>query len=205
MTQRLGHKQTAVMLTLMRLAREVSNPELKEIAELTLDGADRKRLNEQGLVASELRGRAYHHELTDHGWAWCRAELAAQTPPPPAPRSTLVRALYLALDGFDQFMHRENIALATVFGQVPGIDDRIRVAYEKLASSPRAWVGLVDLRPLLGDAAKDEVDAVLKEMSRTGVARLVPESNRKALTEADHAAAVRVGGEDNHLISMEVS
>jgi hypothetical protein len=34
---------------------------------------------------------------------------------------------------------------------------------------------------------------------------LVPEANRKALTVADHEAAVRIGGEENHLISIEAS
>jgi hypothetical protein len=33
----------------------------------------------------------------------------------------------------------------------------------------------------------------------------VPESNRKALTEADHDAAIRIGREDNHLLSIETS
>lgn len=63
----------------------------------------------------------------------------------------------------------------------------------------------MDLRPLLDGAPASEVDAVLKELSRQGRLHLAPESNRKALTDADHEAAIRVGGEDNHLLSIEVS
>jgi hypothetical protein len=85
------------------------------------------------------------------------------------------------------------------------IENRIRAAYSKLARSSRGWVGLVDLRPMLGDVSTQDVDAVLKELSRTGQAHLVPESNRKVLNAADHEAAIRIGGEENHLISIEAS
>jgi hypothetical protein len=85
------------------------------------------------------------------------------------------------------------------------LEEAIRAAYRKLAAEPRDWVGLADLRPLLGAAPKTEVDAVLKHLSRTGQAHLVPESNRKALAAVDRAAAVRIGGEDNHLLSIEAS
>jgi hypothetical protein len=210
MTDRLGHKQTAAMLTLMVLAREVSNPELRTIVGFAIDGKERVQLNELQLVTSRKEGRFFVHELTDHGWAWCGDELGAGTPPPPSPRSSLAVALYLLLGGLDGYLRREHLRLADVF--VPDveltaeeIENRIRTAYRKLVRSPRDWVGLVDLRPMLGDAPTTEVDAVLKELSRTRQVTLVPESNRKALTAADHDAAIRIGGEDNHLLSIETS
>jgi hypothetical protein len=96
--------------------------------------------------------------------------------------------------------------LAPVSG-TPGdrgdLEARIRAAYRELARSPRDWVGLVDLWPKLGDVQRKDVEAVLKEMSRTGKLHLVPESNRKTLRAVDHEAAVRLGGDDNHLISIE--
>jgi hypothetical protein len=215
MTDRLGHKQTAAMFTLMALAREVSNPELRIIVGFAIDGKERIQLNDLDLVASRKEGRCFVHELTDRGWAWCGDELAAKTPPPPSPRSTLVPAVYVLLGEFDAYLRREKLRLADVFApDLPAVDteltaveieSRIRTAYRKLARSPRDWVGLVDLRPLLGEAPTPDVDAVLKELSRTGQVHLVPESNRKALTAADHEAAIRIGGEDNHLISIEAS
>jgi len=206
--KRLGHKQTAAMFTLMTLARAVSNPELKDLVGFTIDGDVRKSLNDAHLVESRKEGRRFVHELTDDGWAWCDRELAAGSPPPPSPRSLLAVTLYLMASGFSQYLRRENVAVANVFAprvdMTPGeIESRVRTAYQKLARSSQDWVGLVDLRPMLGDAPKADVDAVLKELSRTGQAHLVPEPNRKVLTAADHAAAVRVGGEDNHLISIE--
>ena len=212
MTDRLGHKQTAAMLTLMVLGRAVSNPELHTIVGFSLDGRERVELNELKLVDSRPEGkrRAFVHQLTERGWEWCATELTARTPPPPAPRSTLVAALYLVVEGFEGHLRRERLRLTDVFDttgplSADEIEDRIRAHYQELARSPRDWVGLVDLRRRLGGIPGDQVDAVLRELSRTGRAHLVPESNRKALTDADHEAAIRIGGEDNHLISLEVS
>ncbi|WP_236794614.1 hypothetical protein [Amycolatopsis sp. GM8] len=212
--KRLGHKQTAVVFTLMALAREVSNPELQAIVGFTLDGQDRRRLNELDLVASHKQGRSFAHELTERGWAWCEGELGQETPPSPRPRSVLSVALYVLLSGVDQYRRREGLRLADIFAPTSDvtaeetpedIESRIRTAYRKLARSPRDWVGLAELRTELGGAPAQDVDAVLKELNRAGQVHLVPESNRKTLTPADREAAIRVGGEDNHLLSIEVS
>jgi hypothetical protein len=203
MTEGLGHKQIAVMLTLMALAREVSNPELESLVGFTLTGDERKNLVKGGLIVSQQRGRAYAHELTDEGWAWCGTHLASQTPPPPRPRSVLAVAMYVVLGGLDGYLRRENLSIATVFAPKievtpEEVEKRIRAAYRKLAQSPRDWVDLVELRPMLGDAPTPDVDAVLKELSRKGEVHLAPKSNRKLLSDAEQAAAVRLGGEDNH-------
>jgi hypothetical protein len=208
MTDRLGHKQTAAMFTLMALAREVSNPELRTIVGFALDGKDRRELNDLQFVASRMKGRCFVHELTDRGWVWCADELTAKTPPPP--HTSLGAALYALLGSLDGYLRRENLRLANVFAPyvtltAAEIEKRIRTAYDKLAQSPRDWVGLVDLRPMLGDAPTHDVNVVLKELSRTGQAHLAPEDNRKALTAADHEAAIRIGGEDSHLLSIGAS
>jgi len=206
MTDRLGQKQTAAMLVLMVVAREMSNPELDEMVGFKLDGKERRQLNELDFVASERRGRPFYHELTERGWAWCEEELSQGEAPPP--RSSLGSALYVVLGGLGRHLRREKLRLADLFMPevdltVEEIESRIRIAYRKLSRSPRDWVALVELRPMLGEASTVDVDAVLKELSRSGQAHLVPESNRKALTAADHEAAIRIGGEDNHLISIE--
>jgi hypothetical protein len=209
MTERLGHKQTAAMFTLMVIGREVSNPELKKIVGFPLDGKNRVSLNERKLVDSRQEGRFFVHELTDAGWAWCTDEIAAKASPPHS-RSTLIDGLYILLGGLHDYLRRENLRLHDVFAQVVDltsaeIEKRIRVAYRKLAQSPGDWVALVDLRPLLGSVPAKDVNTVLKELNRIRTVNLVPESNRKVLTAADHEAAIRVGGEDNHLISIESS
>jgi hypothetical protein len=212
MTDRLGHKQTAAMFTLMVLGREVPNPELKELVGFTLTGKERTQLNDSGYIASEKVGRTFVHQLTDSGWAWCEEEIGERTPPPPRPLSTLCSALYVVLGGFDEFLRSRKLRLADVFTPAgttelapPDLEERIRVAYGELTREPRGWVGLADLRSKLGGAPAQEVDAVLKELSRAGKVHLVPEANRKALTATDREAAIRIGGEDNHLISIEAS
>ncbi|WP_103339183.1 hypothetical protein [Amycolatopsis sp. CA-126428] len=212
MTDRLGHKQTAAMFTLMVLGREVPNQELAELVGFTLTGTERTGLNKLGYVDSERTGpkRSYVHVLSDSGWAWCEKELAEDGPPPQRGQSPLATALYVILGGLGEYLRRENKRLFEVFGAGQSanggppadLEERIRIAYRELVKEPRGWVGLVDLRPKLGAPAA-EVDAVLKGLSRAGKVHLVPEDNRKALTAADHEAAIRIGGEDNHLLSIE--
>ncbi|MGW3958845.1 hypothetical protein ACWED2_03415 [Amycolatopsis sp. NPDC005003] len=212
MTDRLGHKQTAAMFTLMVLGREVPNQELAELVGFTLTGTERTGLNKLGYVDSERTGpkRSYVHVLSDSGWAWCEKELGEGGPPPQRGQSPLATALYVILGGLGEYLRREHKRLFEIFGPAPsanggapaGLEERIRVAYRELVKEPRGWVGLVDLRPKLGAPAAD-VDAVLKELSRAGKIHLVPEDNRKALTAADHEAAIRIGGEDNHFVSFE--
>jgi hypothetical protein len=214
MTDRLGHKQTAALFTLMVLGREVPNPELQELVGFTLTGKELAALHAGRYVTSRKGAKnAWVHELGEKGWAWCRGELGVGEPPPHS-RSSLITGLYFLLGGFDEFLRRGNLSLAEVFHpetqpsaevELPPeeIERRIRNAYRKLARASRDWVGLVDVRPLLGEVPTAKVDAVLKDLSRRKQLSLVPESNRKALRAADREAAIRIGGEDNHLLRIE--
>ncbi|KAB8182399.1 hypothetical protein [Microbispora catharanthi] len=96
------------------------------------------------------------------------------------------------------------IAIAeTPAASVPASDDietMIRKAYARLADKPNAWVSLTRLRPLLGDAPRDEVDATFRRMIGLPDVRLVPESNQKMLTDEDRSAAVVIGDQAKHLI-----
>lgn len=209
MTDRLGHKQTAALFTLMALGRKVLNPELKELVGFVLTREEREELNDLGyLTSAQIKkiGRPFAHELTDDGRLWCLGELGAKTPPPPRPQSSLVPALYLLVGVLGEDLARRGLRFADIFPCRSGsLEDRIRSAYRELAKESRGWVGLKELRPKLGGASASEVDALLKKLSGTGKVHLVPDDNRKALTEADHEAAIRIGGEDNHLISIEAS
>ncbi|WP_322770659.1 hypothetical protein [Frankia sp. Cr1] len=85
----------------------------------------------------------------------------------------------------------------------PDLDIRIRDAYRQLAERPGSWVSLTRLRSLLGDAEHDDVDTVLRRMDRSPRVNLIPEENQKTLTSEDRAAAVKIGGQDNHLLAIE--
>jgi hypothetical protein len=87
---------------------------------------------------------------------------------------------------------------------MPDIEARIRTAYTELAREPGTWVSLTKIRPLLGDATRAEVDDVLTLMNRMAGVNIVPESNQKTLTQQDRDAAVTIGDQAKHFLSIEV-
>ncbi|WP_405086546.1 hypothetical protein [Microbispora sp. NBC_01389] len=80
------------------------------------------------------------------------------------------------------------------------VETRIRKAYAQLADKPNAWVSLTRLRPLLGDATRDKVDAALRQMIAQPDVRIVPWENQKTLTQSDRDAAVIIGDQPKHRI-----
>ncbi|MEV6243757.1 hypothetical protein [Lentzea sp. NPDC051838] len=198
----LGIKQRSALLTLMAEAREVSNNELAELTGFRVTGDVRRVLNELGLVNS-VRSRVthpYRHELTDAGWAWCTTELATGTP---RSNQTSAGALYAVLGSLARFIERSGLRLNEVFeaGEL-AIDGRVRAAYAKLAPESGAWVGLAALRGALNGESRDDVDQALHRLNRAADVHVIPESNQKVLTQEDRAAAIRIGGEDRHLIAI---
>jgi hypothetical protein len=84
------------------------------------------------------------------------------------------------------------------------LEVRIREAYKRLVRRPGGWVGLAELRPLLGDdVGRTDVDRELKRMDRLPGISVIPEENQKTLTPEERDAAVKIGGKDNHLIAIE--
>lgn len=79
---------------------------------------------------------------------------------------------------------------------------RIRAAYTQIAPAMGRWVDLAELRPLLAGIDRKRLDAEILRMHVAREATLIPEENRRAITPADRAAAIVVGGEDRHLISI---
>ena len=80
--------------------------------------------------------------------------------------------------------------------------DTIRHAYESLRAEPGAWVSLARLRTRLADIPRATLDAALLHLVLEPGVLIDPEFNQKTLTEADRAAALHMGGEDCHLLSI---
>lgn len=208
----LGIKQRAALLALMAAARELSNTELENLTGFRLHGKALATLRERRLVESHrsANNRPFIHTLTDDGWAWCEKELAAERP---ARAGSAGGALYALLAGLHRYRTRANLRLSDIFRadggtpaaltEEPALTERIRSAYRKLASEPRDLVRLTDLRPLLGEASREAVDAALWQLSRAQQANLFPQANQKVLSQTDRQAAVRIGNEDCHLISLD--
>lgn len=208
----LTPNQILALVVLMSEARELDNNELKELAGFALTGADNTKLETKlGLVRTDRTHRPFSHELTDKGWRVVR-ELHT-TEPPKAGKSasrtilTLLGNLHRSLE---QLQHTHGVKLSTgeFFKQqaqpAPENDaeTRVRLAYAELAGRPGDWVGLADLREQLADLSRAEVDgALLTLLDQDGV-RIIPAANTKALKKRDIAAAVRIGGEDNHALAI---
>jgi hypothetical protein len=80
------------------------------------------------------------------------------------------------------------------------IEARIRAAYAELARKPGTWVGLAEVRSLLRDVPRVDVDGTLRRLSLIEGVELIPESNQKTLTQQDRDAAVTIGDQDKHLL-----
>jgi len=213
MNDQLRTHHITALFALMGVAREISNTELQELAGFRIDGELRRTLNDRHLVKSaRLGNKPFTHELTDAGWKRCEAELTGERP---AGSGHLGGAFYLVLDGIGRFLARENKLLANVFQPestdkaepAPTVIEAAQIGalYRTLAAKQGDQVRLAELRPLLNGAAGTDVDRVLREMSKAGKAHLSPDPDRKSLTAADRAAAIRIGGEDNHLLVVERS
>ncbi|MCK9923634.1 hypothetical protein MXD61_17455 [Frankia sp. AgPm24] len=220
----LTGRQAAFLIALLAQRQPISNGELRDRFGFTLVGDDRRRLNDLGLInSSKIRGHGntLFHEATDAGWARGRRELAPRAEPV---RISVPAGLLFALaEGVHRFLDRADQTIGDVLGDhtptaaealeqgpdpaagqpdsdaVP-LEAAIRAAYARLAAAPYDWVRLTELRPLLGGAARTQVDQVLRRMARQDDVRVVPDEDRRSLTAGDHAAAVRIGDQDNHLL-----
>jgi hypothetical protein len=219
---KLTPSEVAMLFALMAEAREISNVELGERYGLSIDGkkpgSARRKLNDMKLVESTTQGRRLYHQLTDAGWARCKEELAA---PLPDKAGAVAGGFYALLQGLHRYLERSELSLADVFrpagdtspvvkrpaerpaATAPDLEAAIKSAYRTLAERRGGWVSLADLRPLLGEANGADVDAALIRLGGTVGVTLVPEDNQKTLTDADRAAAVRVGNRDHHYLAIE--
>ena len=205
-----GIPERAVMIALMALNKETPNAELKSRYGLDVRKPTRVKLNRDGLLQSRKLegGRGFGHELTDAGWAWVVAELDGQVPPR---AGSAGGALYALLNGLKVALDARGMLIQELFASassaVPepsgSLRDRIREAYRNLASRPWDWVELRDVRARLGDWPRREVDGELIRMFRAKEANLTLHEDRGRLTQADRDAALRLGVDDMHLISME--
>lgn len=207
--------ERAALLALMTFVKEASNPDLHARYGFKIQKPVRNRLSELGYVTVYRREgstRPYVHELTEHGWRRCRAELAA-SPPAGAPKA--YRLLYGMLHALDAYLRQSGAELADVLlpdsavsaeataGAATDPEAQVRSAYQRLAAEPGGWVSLRRLRAALPALSQSQVDKVLHTLLSEPGVFLIPESNQKVLTPADRVAAVKVGGTDKHLLAIE--
>jgi hypothetical protein len=174
----LSARERAVLFALLSEARTLSNNELQALIGIRLDGKERRKLNDLKLVESERPGRAFAHELSDAGWRWCADELSAGRP---GRGTSLERSHYLVFGVFARYLSAAHLSLADL-----------------VSSAPELPAGGKHVRR---DAAAGDGDLTARVAARR--VNLIPQSNQQALTAADRASALRIGGEHKHLISIE--
>jgi hypothetical protein len=206
----LNTKERAALFVLLAEARELTNAEIEERVGFRLSGSARMRLNDLKLVESRKAGRMYVHELTDAGWYRCTDELSASWGPAAKP---MERALYTVLHALGRYLDRSDRSLADLFApsrtadgdelETHSIEASIFAGYRQLAGEPGDFIKLSQLRRKLASTARDELDATLDRLYQEQYVNLIPQSNQRTLTAADRESALRIGGEDKHLISIE--
>jgi hypothetical protein len=207
-----GNEQ-AVLLVLMAECRPVPNARLKDLGP-DLTKSQRENLLRKKLI--EVSGKPMVVDLTETGWAWCRAIIGTD---PPSGVTGQKKTLYTVLKAIDRYLDGEDLALADVIREAAppqraesaaepvsvGGDDvpnLVRTAYTELASRPGGWVSLTRLRGHLVDVPREDVDGALRDLLRSRDISLIPEENQKVLTSADDDAAIVIGGEKNHLMAI---
>jgi hypothetical protein len=201
----LTPSESALLIVLMAEAREVSNPELKNRYQITLTGQSRAKLNKAGYVRSEKVGRSFVHQLDDKGWERMHQALNFDSP-----RS---RALGAALSALHDNLRERVLGhgayhrFSELFSRTSKAPDddpemRIREAYSSLAPRPGAWVKHTEVRRKLSDMPGDALDEAFHLLSRADDVEMMPESNQKTLSAEDRRNAVRVGGQDTHLMAI---
>ena len=210
----LSIPERAALLALMTLVEKASNSDLKARYGFTIEKPVRERLVELGYIVAAQTGphRSFVVELTDEGWRRCREELA-EAAPKGANRG--YRVLYGVLRCMDTYMTKSGLKMSDVFliagddnsspspTEMPDVEERIRTAYAALTARPGAYVSLTRLRAAVSELPRPDVDEALLQMDLQPHVYLIAEANQKTLSDSDRAAAIRIGGENKHLLSIE--
>lgn len=192
-------RERCVLFVLMAEARELTNAEMHAVAGVKLDGRERRRLNDLGLVDSEKVKGAYQHVLTDAGAVWCGEELAHDRP---AHSGSAGGALYAILSGLRRYLDDTGHPLADIFR--PDVPGQVEAAYAELTRGSGKPVRLAVLRERLDGVPKDDVDRAIELLSHREGVHVRAEADQKTLTDEDRAAAVVLGGTPRHLFMIEV-
>lgn len=209
--------ETAVLFVLLAEAGPVSNADLIRKHGCHLRREHRDRLADLKLVEVERSSGRLVLTLSDKGWAHCRAELASGSAP--ARSGACGGALFAVLRRWDHYLTAQQISLsdfvehsgvetASVGSQpfgVKEVEERVRAAYERIAPKAGELVSLADLRDVVGDLIRTDVDAALRRLHRRPGVTLVPEANQKTLDRRSRDAAVVIGDQPKHAIAMRVS
>lgn len=195
MTDELTPTDYAFLVLLKVSGGQINNTEMAKAHHgVRLVQPDLARINATGFIDSNMKSRPYKHTLTQAGSEALNEPWA-------------VMGDDAAKDGKERQLWA---ALAALYASRPAdsepvyhdLDKRIRAAYDDLAPESGAWVSLTRLRSSLSDVKKAALDDALRALHDAPDVQLEPEANQKILEDADRRAAVKIGGEDRHLLAI---
>jgi hypothetical protein len=209
----LTQLQVSALITLWAQPDEwVPNNRLENVLRIRLERPRRDDLAARDLITvrQERKGGPVSIRLTEQGrdHIYRYAQLDSELPSGTKSGDAALRAVLVAL----RPLFNGALTLpALVAGRRPAsptpgpehdMEARIRKAYTAVAARPGAWVMLSRLREAIGAADRADVDAALVRLNRTPDVHIIPESNQKALTAVERAAAVSIGNQDRHAIQI---
>lgn len=211
---RLTPKQLGALITLMAEARELSNNDMEEIANFRLKGDEWKTLKDCGLIDVHKIGQVLAFQLTESGWRYCKQLHDAAVN---VGNSTAARSIFVLLAGLHRSLDRLRVSHADFFKQSAeaapiedavrssshDVESRIRAVYQDLVREPGQWLGLADLRDHLTGLDPAAVNDTLRAMAQMKGVRIIPIANSKGLNARDRQAALRMGGEEHHALSID--
>jgi hypothetical protein len=208
------------LIALMVRAERVSNPDLRRDYRMEITKSAREELSAAKLIVFEKGPRnAIFHELTDLGWARARQEFRS---PPPEKVAAAWLLHYATLRHLAAHLDRTDQQPADVFaepdrGPAPAapsveagdsgpaegsVEQRLREAYADLAEKPGDLVPLAAVRQRLAGVDRADQDRILGDLDRRREIHLDPDPARGELTREAHDAAILIGGEAKHLITI---
>jgi len=194
----LNNRDQMTLFALLAVARPVTNRELREIAGLEVKAETRRHLTakHRGFLQSTKRGATNVHCITKPGRDWCLAAFSAGRP---LGENFPVGVLYAVLAAIGNYLNRDDVDLATIFQ--PDMEQWIRSVYAELTvRRPGQYVRLTEVRKWFDGVAIDEELDRMIEQSDVHLTAILDQAK---LTDADRRAAVEIGGEARHLLTID--
>lgn len=229
MSESLSGKQRLILFKLLFSGEEPPQSKIRP----ELNPAERDQLVRAGLIHLEPRreGRRRFKAvlLTDKAWEWASANLKSEL----MVSKYSTDALEAVLQRLEAFLKNRSLTLADLFQstgeatddassesheaqsaaeigmqpdvyQTADVSARIRNAYLALSHGEyRLAVHIADVKRTVSDIPSPDVDRALLDMQQNSELSLQSIDDPRRITEADHAAAIRILGQERHLIYLE--
>lgn len=214
MKENLTQRDRVLLLALLvhEPSIDIANTQLRLAFGIGVDKDNRKRLSNAGYLKflQAKSSTAILYTLTASGRERAMSELSSEADP----KSTVnLRVVYAVFNSVHRFLHRNHLSADAVFDAQGNsfkddaidakVSNTIQDEYHRLADGKSMWVPLRTLRDALPEISRESLDETLTALCNQRIIHLISETNRKALRDADHEAALSIAGDPKHFIAIE--